>query len=75
MPDAPSASQATAKAPQMPVSAPVTAKAQAEFLQLKKSLDSLASWELAPASWADLPMHFSEGGSEAQARLIAQALS
>lgn len=67
-------SSAVAQAPQAPVSAPVTAKAQAEFLQLKKSLDSLVSWELAPASWADLPMHFTEGGNEAQARVIAQSL-
>jgi hypothetical protein len=52
----------------------VTARAQAEFVQLKMSLESLASWELAPADWAHLPMHFTEGGNEAQARLMAQAL-
>jgi len=69
-----SAAISKSQAPQAPVSAPLSAKAQAEFLQLKKSLDSLASWELAPATWADLPMHFTESGTEAQARAIAQAL-
>ena len=67
-------SAAAVRAPQAPVSAPVTAKAQAEFLQLKKALNELASWDLAPSGWDRLRMHFSEGGSEQQARSLVQAL-
>jgi hypothetical protein len=52
----------------------VTAKAQAEFLQLKKALNELASWDLAPSGWDRLLMHFTEGGSEQQAQSLAQAL-
>ncbi|VVB56897.1 Uncharacterised protein [uncultured archaeon] len=73
MPPAAPASAAV-HAPQAPVSAPVSAKAQAEFMQLKSLLNNLASWDLAPADWDRLAMHFTEAGNEQQAQAVVQAL-
>ncbi len=70
----PAPSAAAVRAPRAPASAPVTAKAQAEFIQLKKALNELASWDLAPSGWDRLIMHFTESGSEQQAQSLAQAL-
>ncbi len=72
MPAAPSS--ASVHIPNAPVSAPVTAKAQAEFQQLKSLLSNLASWDLAPSDWDRLMMHFTEAGNESQAQAMVQAL-
>jgi hypothetical protein len=67
--------QATeAKAPKMPAATPISSQAISEFLQLKKALNELVSWELAPSTWDHLPMHFTEGGDEKQAQVFSQAL-
>lgn len=67
-------SQVPARAPAAPVSAPLSDKAVAEYQALKRSLNELASWELSGSGFDTLPMMFTEGGNEQQARALAQAL-
>ena len=69
-----SQSQAPASAPAAPLAAPISDKAVAEYQALKRSLNELASWELSGAGFDTLPMMFTEGGNEQQARSLAQAL-
>ncbi len=68
------ASQAQARAPAAPVSAPLSDKAVAEYQALKRSLNELASWELSGSGFDTCPMMFSESGNEQHARNFAQAL-
>ena len=70
---------APAKAPSVPSSAPITARGQAEFQQVKQQLsqmmDDYDSWELAPSGFSKVRMKFTEAGSEAQAKTYLAAIS
>ncbi len=67
--------QVQRSAPQAPVSAPLSDKAVSDFMQLKKSLSNITSWELALGGPEEiLPMFFSEAGNGEQAQLFASVL-
>lgn len=64
------------RAPKAPAaaSAPVSEKQAAEFEQMKRNLNQIASWELIGNSWDKLAMAFTESGNEAQAKTLLAIL-
>ncbi len=69
----PAASPAT-RAPVAPAAAPVSSQAAAHFMELKRGLGEIVSWELTSNTWDKLMMTFGEAGSEQQARTFAAIL-
>lgn len=65
----------TSRSPQR-VQAQGTANERVQFQGLKSSLDTIASWELAGASWDEgLVMKFSQNFSDDTARLFLKIIS
>lgn len=62
-----------ARAPAAPVSVPLSPEAVKQFQELKKSLPHV-SWELTGSSAEQMPMFFSEAGSEAHAKMFLSLL-
>ncbi len=69
----PMASPASARAPSAPVTAPLSPEAIKQVQEPKKSL-SVVSWELTGAGAEQMPMQFSEAGSEAHAKMFLSLL-
>ncbi len=54
--------------PQVPAAKPITKEAAQQFTELKRQLNEITSWELAPNSWDKIQIAYTETGNEAQAR-------
>ena len=64
-----------AQLPQIPVAKPITKEAEKKFSELKRQLNEITSWELAPNSWDKVQIAYTETGSESQARQFYAAIS
>lgn len=60
-----------ARAPSIPVSAPISSRSQEQFQEIKQALDNMASWELADKP---MKMKFTEGGNERQEKTFMAVL-
>jgi hypothetical protein len=61
--------------PSVPVAKPLTKQAQQQFSELKRQLNEITSWELAPNSWDKVQIAYTETGNEPQARQFYLAIS
>ncbi len=62
------------QAPQVPSAGPISQESQQKFNELKRQLNEITSWELAPNSWDKVQIAYSETGNESQARQLYIAL-
>lgn len=62
-------------APSVPAARPLSGKAAEEFTILKRQLDEIASWEMAPNKWADIQIIYTRTGGEDAARGLLTALA
>ena len=64
-----------AQLPTIPSTREITKEAQQKFTELKRQLNEITSWELAPNSWDKVQIAYTETGKEAQARQFYAAIS
>ncbi len=57
-----------AQLPAVPSAKSITTEAKQRFSELKRQLNEITSWELAPNAWDKVQIVYTETGSESQAR-------
>lgn len=62
------------QAPVLPPAKPLSGKHQEEFTTLKRQLNELNSWELAPDSWDAMQIAYTTSGNEKTARAYISAI-